>query len=101
MVFRSPDQVAALTPGNPFGRGADGRPNVPADLLERMKLVTNDEAWGVLERGHNYHFQFEGGWYNLHPDRVLVGRAVTARYVPIRPDLHEVVQAGGTAEGRS
>ena len=101
MVFRSPGQIAALTPANPFGRGADGRPSVPADLLERMKLVTNDEAWGVLERGHNYHFQFEGGWYNLHPDRVLVGRAVTVRMVPIRPDLQAVVEETGKAQGRS
>lgn len=101
MVFRSPEQVAALTPAMPFGRGADGRPNVPADLLERMKLVTNDEAWGVLERGNNYHFQFEGGWYNLHPERVLVGRAVTVRMVPIRPDFQAVVEETGRAQGRA
>jgi 4-hydroxy-4-methyl-2-oxoglutarate aldolase len=100
-VFETPDRVAALTPLNPFDRGEDGRPRVPDDILERMRHVTNDEAWGVVEKGHGYHFQFEGGWYNLHPDRVLVGRAVTARYVPIRPDLHGVVQESGTAEGRS
>jgi hypothetical protein len=51
-----------------------------------MRHVTNDEAWGVVERGHDYHFQFEGNWVNLHPDRVLVGRAVTVRMVPLRPD---------------
>ena len=100
MIFNSPERIAALTPLNPFDRAADGRPRVPDDLLERMKRVTNDEAWGVLERKHNYHFQFEGGWYNLHPDRVLVGRAVTARFVPIRPDLQEVAQAIGSREGR-
>ena len=101
MIFNTPERIVALTPGNPFDRGADGRPRVPDDILERMRRVTNDEAWGVLERGHGYHFQFEGGWYNLHPERVLVGRAVTARMVPLRPDLHEVVQAQGTSEGRS
>jgi regulator of RNase E activity RraA len=66
-----------------------------------MREVTNDEAWGVVERGHNYHFQFEGGWYNLHPDRVLVGRAVTVRMVPHRPDFNDVVQAEGERDGRS
>ena len=101
MVFTPADRVAALTPANPFDRSADGRPRVPDGILERMKHVTNDEAWGVLERGHGYHYQFEGGWYNLHPDRVLVGRAVTARIVPLRPDLQEVVQSQGQAEGRS
>ena len=60
-------------------------------------MVTNDEAWGVVERGHDYHFQFEGNWVNLHPDRVLVGRAVTVRMVPLRPDLQGVVQGIGAS----
>ncbi len=100
-VFASPEHVAALTPLFKGERLADGRPKVSDDILNRMRLVTNDEAWGVLERGHGYHFQFEGDWYNLHPERVLVGRAVTARMVPLRPDLQEVVQGQGTSEGRS
>src|SRR5438067_1188296 len=101
MIFNPPDAVRRLTPLNPFDRFADGRPRVPDDLLQRMRLVTNDEAWGVLERGHGYHFQFEGNWLNLHPERVLVGRAVTAQFVPLRPDLHEVVQQVGAADGRT
>ncbi len=101
MIFNSPERVAALTPDNPWERLPDGRPWVPDDIVERMRLVTNDEAWGVLERGHDYHFQFEGDWYDLHPDRVMVGRAVTARYVPIRPDLNAVVEADGAANGWS
>ncbi len=101
MIFNSPERVAALTPRGSLERAADGRPRVPDEILERMKLVTNDEAWGVVEKQHGYHFQFEGGWYNLHPERVLVGRAVTARYVPIRADLHEAGLAAGEAEGRS
>ena len=101
MIFNDPGRVAALTPAAPFGRGADGRPSVPAELLERMRRVTNDEAWGVVERDHDYHFQFEGGWHNLHPERVLVGRAVTVRYVPSRPDFDGVVQGWGDAHGES
>jgi len=101
MIFNSPERVAALTNAFPDDRLPDGRPHVPDDILRRMREVTNDEAWGVVERGHNYHFQFEGGWYNLHPDRVLVGRAVTVRMVPYRPDFHEVVQAEGERDGRS
>ncbi len=101
MVFNTPDGIAALTPGNPFDRLPDGRPNVPDDLLERMKLVTTEEAWAILERHHNYFFQFEGDWMNLHPDRVVVGRAVTAMFVPHRPDLHEIIEAQGRAAGYS
>src|SRR5215208_7003368 len=78
MIFNSPERIAALTPLYQDERSADGRPRVPDDILERMRLVTNDEAWGVVERGHDYHFQFEGNWVNLHPDRVLVGRAMTS-----------------------
>jgi 4-hydroxy-4-methyl-2-oxoglutarate aldolase len=101
MIFNSPERVAALTPLYQDERFADGRPRVPDEILERMRHVTNDEAWGVVERGHDYHFQFEGNWINLHPDRVLVGRAVTVRMVPLRPDLQDVVAGVGTAEGRT
>src|SRR5690349_8228012 len=86
MIFNSADRIRTLTPQYEGERLPDGRPFVPDDILERMKLVTNDEAWGVLERGHDYHFNFEGDWVNMHPERVLVGRAVTVRYVPTRPD---------------
>ena len=101
MIFNSPERIAALTPLNQYERFADGRPRVPDEILERMRYVTNDEAWEVVEREHDYHFQFEGNWVNLHPERVLVGRAVTVRMVPLRPDLQGVVEGMGTAEGRS
>jgi regulator of RNase E activity RraA len=100
VIFNSPERVAALTAHYQGERLPDGRPNVPDAILERMRSVTNDEAWGVVERGHDYHFQFEGNWTNLHPDRVLVGRAVTVRMVPLRPDFHEVVAEEGVADGR-
>jgi 4-hydroxy-4-methyl-2-oxoglutarate aldolase len=101
MIFNSADRIRTLTPQYEGERLPDGRPCVPDDILERMKLVTNDEAWGVIERGHNYHFNFEGDWINMHPDRVLVGRAVTVRYVPTRPDLNGAVQSIGESEKRS
>lgn len=75
-------------------RMEDGRPKVSDDILQRMKLVTVEEAWGVL-KSHGYMHQYEGGWWNVHPDRVLVGRAVTARYVHTRPDLHEALADWG------
>jgi hypothetical protein len=52
MIFNSPDRVIALTPRWTGERLPDGRPNVPDDIVTRMKLVTNDEAWGVLEKNH-------------------------------------------------
>jgi len=95
----SRQKIIELTPLNPYDRFPDGRPRVPDDVLERMRHVTTEEAWGVLRR-HGYDFQFEGNWLNLHPERILVGRAVTGRYVPHRPDLHDVIEAQGEADGR-
>jgi 4-hydroxy-4-methyl-2-oxoglutarate aldolase len=98
-VLNPPEVIAAITPLNPFDRFPDGRPRVPDDLLERMKAVTSEEAWSVLDK-HSYYFQFEGGWVRTHPDRILVGRAVTAQMLPFRPDFHQVVQDAGQAQGR-
>jgi len=99
MRFSAREDVIAITPLNPFDRFDDGRPKVPDDLIERMKLVTGEEAWSVL-RKHGYNYQFEGNWVNLHPDRVLVGRAITTTMVPIPPDLNDAVKAQGERKGR-
>ena len=99
MDLISRERIIDLTPQNSYDRFPDGRPKVPDEILKRMRDVTTEEAWGVLNR-HGYHFQFEGDWLNLHPDRILVGRAVTGRYVPRRPDLHEVIEGEGKTHGR-
>ncbi len=99
MRFGAGDDIVSLTPLNPFDRFEDGRPKVPDALLEEMKLVTLEEVWSVLSRKHDYDYQFEGNWVNLHPDHVMVGRALTATMVPIRPDLNDVVKAHGEREG--
>jgi regulator of RNase E activity RraA len=80
-------------------RFPNGRPRVPDDILERMKLVTTEEAWGVLRR-NGYDRQFEGNWFETHPGKILVGRAVTAMMLPHRPDFHAVVEDQGKQDGR-
>lgn len=95
----SRDDLIELTRLNPFDRFPDGRPRVPDDLLARMQAVTTEEAWAVL-RVHGYHRQFEGNWLQTHPGTITVGRAVTAQFLPHRPDFHDVVQQAGVAEGR-
>jgi regulator of RNase E activity RraA len=95
----SREDLIELTSLNPFERFDDGRPRVPDDLLERMRLVTTEEAWSVL-RQHGYHRQFEGNWLETHPGTITVGRAVTAQFLPHRPDYHDVVQQAGLREGR-
>ena len=75
-------------------RFTDGRPKVSDDILERMKLVETEEAWGVM-RQHGFELQFEGNWYNIHPERTLVGRALTTTFVPKRPDINAVTDSIG------
>ena len=91
MELLSREKIVQLTSQNPYERSEDGRPRVPDDILKRMEKVTTEEAWGAVG-GHDYHFQYDGDWVNLHPERILVGRAVTCRYVPHRPDLNAVVE---------
>ena len=98
-IWNDHEKMIAMTPQNPFDRFEDGRPKVPDDIVERMRKVTSEEAWGVLNR-NDYKQQFEGNWHILHPDQILVGRAVTCRYVPTRPDLNQVVQDVGEKEDR-
>jgi 4-hydroxy-4-methyl-2-oxoglutarate aldolase len=96
----SREQILALTRAWEGERFPDGRPRVPDDLLERMRLVTTEEAWGVLRR-NEYQFQFAGDWMNLHPDRVLVGRAVTAAFLPARPDARSWAPPRGASGART
>ena len=65
-----------------------------------MRLVTTEEAWGVLRR-HEYTFQFAGGWLNLHPELTLVGRAVTAPSSPSARTSRGRCRSGGRRGGAS
>ena len=92
--------MLALTPNWKGERFENGRPKVPDELLKRLKLVTLEEAWAVL-RNENYKYNYEDGWQTINPDSVLVGRAVTATFMPGRPDLQKVIDDRGlTKEGR-
>lgn len=82
-------------------RFPDGRPKVPDDVLDRLKNTSAEEAWGTLRR-RGYRLQFEGGWktLNVKPGQRLVGRAVTAVFVPLRPDMDAVIRDHAKQEGR-
>jgi 4-hydroxy-4-methyl-2-oxoglutarate aldolase len=99
MKLTSIELIEAMTSEWKGNRDKRGRPVVPDDIIKRMELVTTEEAWGVLRR-NGYHHNFAGNWKVLHPDKVLVGRAVTCRFVPMRPDLQGAVQGLGQREGR-
>lgn len=97
----SREKLIALTPEWDGDRFEDGRPKVPSDILERMEHVTIEEAWGIM-RGEGYYNQFEGGhWEILHPEEPIVGRALTAAYMPTRPAIEKHIIEKGGVEGRS
>jgi regulator of RNase E activity RraA len=93
------EQIKAITPEWKGERSPDGRPKVADKYLERLKKVHLEEAWGIL-RNKGYQNQFEGDWMVLNPDSVMVGRVVTAQYLPMRPDLDKIIKDRGKAEGR-
>ena len=98
-ITPTPEQIKALTPKWEGERFPDGRPKVSDKLLDRLKNVSFEEVWGTL-RGEGYNNQFEGDWMILHPGEVMVGRAVTAQYMPLRPDWNEIIKEKGEKEGR-
>jgi regulator of RNase E activity RraA len=79
-------------------RFADGRPKIPDDLLERARHIMIDDAWTVL-KNEGYLNQYEGGWKTVN-DSTMTGRAVTAMYMPSRPDLEKNIKARGAKQGR-
>lgn len=95
----SKEQRIEFTPEWHGERFPDGRPNVPDAVLDRLKNVTADEAWDVLQDA-GYKNQFEGGWRVINPGERLIGRVVTAVFSPRRPDVDSVIQANGKRENR-
>ncbi|MFY9743475.1 MAG: RraA family protein [Candidatus Sulfotelmatobacter sp.] len=95
----SKEQRIEFTPAWNGERFPDGRPNVPDSVLGRLKNVTADEAWDVLQDA-GYKNQFEGGWKVINPGDRLVGRVVTAVFMPARPDVDSVIRANGKKENR-
>jgi 4-hydroxy-4-methyl-2-oxoglutarate aldolase len=76
----------------------DGRPRISDALIARARAVSVTGAWGVL-RGEGYHHQYEGGWMCTHPGEVLAGRALTAMYMPRRPNMRAVMEEHGAKAG--
>lgn len=81
-------------------RFEDGRPKISDELIARAKKIGIEEAWQVLHN-EGYNNQFEGNWKMVHDDVPVVGRAVTAKYSPTRPDIEALIKERGKKEGRT
>jgi regulator of RNase E activity RraA len=93
------EQLIEYTPDWKGERFADGRPKVPDAILDRLKNVTLEEAWAVVT-GAGFSHQFEDNWVSIHPNQVLVGRALTSQWLPGRPDILRVIEDKGRQQGR-
>ncbi len=100
MHFNCREDIIQMTPNWTGERLPDGRPKVSDQVLERIRRITLEEAWGGLW-GKGYKLQFQGELKQTNPGKTLVGRAVTTVFVPLRPDLHEwTLKFGHEEEGR-
>jgi 4-hydroxy-4-methyl-2-oxoglutarate aldolase len=94
----SKEEMIALTAQNPFERFPDGRPKVPAALIDRAKGMSMEEVFAILPN-RNFRNQYEDGFQVLHPGKKMVGRAFTVQFMPSRPDLDAVMNAKAQAAG--
>ena len=96
----SKEQMVKFTAKNPFERFDDGRPKVPDSILEKCKGLSAEEVWAVLgSQRSGFPNQYEGNWRILHPEKKLVGRAMTVQFMPYRQDLAELEAAEAKARG--
>jgi 4-hydroxy-4-methyl-2-oxoglutarate aldolase len=92
------EQLLEYTAQNTFERFEDGRPKVPDALIERAKGLSSEEILAVLP-GKGYRNQYVDGFQVLHPGKKLVGRAFTVQFMPVRPDIEEVINANAKKAG--
>jgi len=95
----SREDLISITPKWEGERFPDGRPKVKDNILERMKKISLEQAWSVL-RGEGYSHQYEENWKNIHAGETLVGRVLTAQYMPLRKEVRELLEKKGTKDGR-
>ena len=90
------EQMVEYTAQNPFERFSDGRPKIPDALIERARGLSAEEVWAVLP-GQGFRNQYADGFKVLHPEKKLAGRAFTVQFMPVRPDVEEVLNANAKA----
>lgn len=93
------EQILFYTSDWKGDRFPDGRPKLPDSLLKRAVDMTIEDIWDFL-RSQGYNNQFDMGWQALHIEKPFAGRALTAQYMPSRPDMTRAIAAEGKAEGR-
>jgi regulator of RNase E activity RraA len=92
LIQFSKQDLIQYTAQNPFDRLPDGRPKVPDALMERARELSSEEVWAVLQ-AKGFNNQYADGFQVLHPGKMMVGRAFTVQFMPLREDVDNVAQA--------
>ena len=107
MQFSNAEDIIAITPEWKGERFPDGRPKVADRYLDALYTMTLEELWKpIFLAGYEHQFV---AMQSLHPEfnsdgsvhRKLVGRALTAAYVPTRPDYYTASCAIAKKQGWS
>jgi regulator of RNase E activity RraA len=96
--FISKEELIFLTSEWTGERFPDGRPKIPDEYIERAKKIGLDEAWQVLNN-RGYTQQFDGNWKMVYDDIPIIGRVVTATFLPSRPDIEKSIKERGWSNG--
>lgn len=94
----SKEELIFLTSEWKGERFPDGRPKIPDDLLRRARNLVIEDAWQILSN-EGYINQFEGNWKMVRDDVPIIGRAVTATFMPSRPDIEKNIKERGWKNG--
>lgn len=92
------EQLVELSAQNPYERFPDGRPKVPDAQIARARGLSSEDIWSVLP-GKGFRNQYEGHFRILHPGTRLVGRAFTVQFMPVRPDVEQVLNDRASKAG--
>jgi regulator of RNase E activity RraA len=97
----SREAVIRYTPKWTGERLEDGRPKISEALLARLKNVPIVDAWSACNAGgYRNNYTTGIGWTVMWPDQAIIGRVLTAQYMPTNPDVNAAIMAQGRADGR-
>ncbi|OLE13765.1 MAG: hypothetical protein AUG89_04310 [Acidobacteria bacterium 13_1_20CM_4_56_7] len=92
-------EMIDYTAKNPFERFPDGRPKVPNAMIERARDLSSEEVWAGLEQVEGFKNQYADGFQVLHPGKIMVGRAFTVQFMPLRADVDDVAKTKAKQRG--
>jgi 4-hydroxy-4-methyl-2-oxoglutarate aldolase len=94
----SREELIEYTSQNPFDRFPDGRPKIPDSIIERARGTSSEEIWVILPN-KGFRNQYADGFHIIHPEKKLAGRAFTLQFMPVRPDVDNVLTANAKKKG--